>query len=121
MVLPGSGFFGNPYLAFNGMHYAYNLDLRTEPYANLYQKPSSIMNMTVLTDDRVHGETIGPRKRIAMAVSYFSMHLTSTKQLTYVSAVVAVRGRFVAVAIGAMASHAPTAPTRTIRLVNSFA
>jgi hypothetical protein len=72
MVFPGTGFFGDPYLAFNAMHYPYNLGLRTDSYAtNLYEKSKAVMNMTAINDDRSHGESGAARKRIAMAVSDF--------------------------------------------------
>ncbi|KAL2204327.1 hypothetical protein CC79DRAFT_1129681 [Sarocladium strictum] len=70
MVFPGTGLLGDPYPSLDGMHYPYNLGLRTDPYANsLYEKSKAIMNMTAMNDDRGHSDSCGPRKRIAMACS----------------------------------------------------
>jgi hypothetical protein len=75
MVFPGTGLLGHPYPLLDGMHYPYNLDLRTDPYASsLYEKSKAIMNMSAINDDRGHAESAGPRKRIAMAVGHTLIH-----------------------------------------------
>ena len=118
MVTPGKdSLLGDPYRAiFNGMNYSYPVNLRSDLYSNsLCEKSETVMNMAASGDNRRHEDATGPRNRIAMAVSLCIATLKRQESTDFSSVAVAAKGRFDAVAITAMASHAPTAPTRTTR------